>query len=196
MTFTLPQLPYETTAFEPIISKEGFEYHYGKHHQTYVNNLNNLITNTQYENESLENIIKVSFDKGETGIYNNAAQHFNHSFYWKCLTPQKTEQPHGKIKKLIERDFNSIEEFKKQFTEIATKLFGAGWVWLALNMNGQLEILPMKDADTPLIKNMKPILTIDVWEHAYYIDHRNARPKFIEGFWEIINWEFANQNLL
>ncbi|WP_010250611.1 superoxide dismutase [Myroides injenensis] len=196
MTFILPQLPYPKDALEPIITKEGFDYHHGKHHQTYVNNLNDLLTNSPYANECLENIITLTYEKGELAIYNNAAQHYNHSFYWKCLTPNGQNEPFGIAKDLIIRDFGSFENFKKEFSTIATKLFGAGWTWLALSESGKLEIIPMKDADNPLIHNKKPLLTIDVWEHAYYIDHRNARAKFIEDYWKIVNWEFVNQNLL
>ncbi|MBV7441522.1 superoxide dismutase [Weeksellaceae bacterium TAE3-ERU29] len=191
----LPELPYNKNALDPIISEETFDYHYGKHHATYVNNLVNLVKDTELENTSVENIILKSFKENNSGLFNNAAQHWNHSFFWNCLSPNGGGKPTGYLKELIDRDFSSFEEFKNKFSDTATKLFGCGWTWLAQDENGKLEIIPMKEAYTPLVQNKKPILTIDVWEHAYYIDYRNARPKFIEGFWEIVNWDFANENL-
>lgn len=195
MKFELPILPYTKEAFADFITKEGFDYHYGKHHQTYVNNLNNLVKDTQWETKDLETIIKESHLQGQTALFNNAAQHFNHSFYWKCLTPKGESLPSGELLELINRDFGSFENFKTEFSSNATKLFGAGWTWLTINQEGKLEILSLKDADTPIILNKKPIITLDVWEHAYYIDHRNARPKFIEQFWNYVNWNFASENL-
>ena len=191
----LPELPYNKNALNPIISEETFDYHYGKHHAAYVNNLVNLVKDTALENISVEDIILKSFKENNAGLFNNAAQHWNHSFFWNCLSPDGGGKPTGKLKELIDRDFSSFEEFKSQFSETAAKLFGCGWTWLAQDEKGKLEIIPMKEAYTPLTQNKKPILTIDVWEHAYYIDYRNARPKFIEGFWEIVNWDFANINL-
>ena len=194
--YTLPELPYGTRVFDPIISEEGFEYHHGKHHNAYVNNLNNLIKDSEWSEMKLEELITKSLDQQVNGLFNNAAQHFNHSFYWKCLSPNSGGNPTGKIAELINRDFESFEKFRNQFSETAIKLFGSGWAWLVLNPEGKLEILPYKDAHTPITNNTKPLLTLDVWEHAYYIDHRNQRPKFVEGFWEIVNWDFANQNLI
>jgi len=194
--YTLPELPYGTRVFDPIISEEGFEYHHGKHHNAYVNNLNNLIKDSEWSEMKLEELITKSLDQQVNGLFNNAAQHFNHSFYWKCLSPNSGGNPTGKIAELINRDFESFEKFRNQFSETAIKLFGSGWAWLVLNPEGKLEILPYKDAHTPITNNTKPLLTLDVWEHAYYIDHRNQRPKFVEGFWEIVNWDFANQNLM
>ena len=191
----LPELPYNKNALNPIISEETFDYHYGKHHAAYVNNLVNLVKDTVLENISVEDIILKSFKENNAGLFNNAAQHWNHSFFWNCLSPDGGGKPTGKLKELIDRDFSSFEEFKSKFSETAVKLFGCGWTWLAQDEKGKLEIIPMKEAYTPLTQNKKPILTIDVWEHAYYIDYRNARPKFIEGFWEIVNWDFANINL-
>jgi len=193
---TLPELPYGKKIFDPIISEEGFEYHHGKHHNAYVNNLNNLIKDSEWSEMKLEEVITKSLDQQVIGLFNNAAQHFNHSFYWNCLSPNSGGNPTGKIAELITRDFESFEKFRNQFSETAIKLFGSGWAWLVLNPEGKLEILPYKDAYTPITNNLKPILTLDVWEHAYYIDHRNQRPKFVEGFWEIVNWDFANQNLI
>ncbi|CAA0180289.1 superoxide dismutase [Tenacibaculum maritimum] len=191
----LPLLPYKRNDLAPFITEETLNYHYGKHHMSYLNNLNKLIENTPLTNLSLEQLILKSFKEKNFSLFNNAAQHWNHSFFWECLSPNGGKLPFGKIAKLIDRDFGNFENFKNLFSETAIKLFGCGWAWLALNKEGVLEIIPMKDAHTPLTENKKPILTLDVWEHAYYIDYRNGRPKFVEGFWEVINWKFANQNL-
>jgi len=195
ITQKLPELPFDKNALDPIITEETFDYHYGKHHAAYVNNLSELIKDTPLVKQSVPEIIQHAYAENNAGLFNNAAQHWNHSFFWHCLSPNGGSAPHGKIAELIDRDFGSFENFKNHFSEIAIKLFGAGWAWLALNAKGKLAIIPMKDAYTPLTENKKPILTLDVWEHAYYIDYRNARPKFVEGFWELVNWEFANQNL-
>lgn len=195
ITQTLPELPYDTNALNPIITEETFDYHYGKHHAAYVNNLAGLVKNTPLETATVEEIIQKGFAENNAGLFNNAAQHWNHSFFWHCLSPNGGKAPQGRIAELINRDFGSFEEFKNKFSETAIKLFGAGWAWLAQDDQGLLEIVPMKDAHTPLTENKTPILTLDVWEHAYYIDYRNARPKFVEGFWEIVNWDFANKNL-
>lgn len=191
----LPELPFDKNALNPIITEETFDYHYGKHHVAYVNNLKGLVKDTEFEEMSIEEIIKKSFAEQNVGLFNNAAQHWNHSFFWNCLSPNGGKAPEGKIAELITRDFGSFENFKEQFSTTAVKLFGSGWAWLAQNAEGKLEIIPMKDAFTPITEDKKPILTLDVWEHAYYIDYRNARPKFVEGFWEIVNWNFANLNL-
>lgn len=193
--FELPELPFDKGALSPIITEETFDYHHGKHHASYVNNLKQLIKDTELENASVEEIIRNSFSEKNVGLFNNAAQHWNHSFFWNCLSPNGGGIPTGKVSALIDRDFGSFEKFREKFSTTAVKLFGAGWAWLAQNEQGNLEILAMKDAYTPLVENKKPILTIDVWEHAYYIDYRNARPKFVESFWDIVNWDFANQNL-
>ena len=195
ITQTLPELPYDTNALNPIITEETFDYHYGKHHAAYVNNLAGLVKNTPLETATVEEIIQKGFAENNAGLFNNAAQHWNHSFFWHCLSPNGGKAPQGRIAELINRDFGSFEEFQNKYSETAIKLFGAGWAWLAQNDQGLLEIVPMKDAHTPLTENKTPILTLDVWEHAYYIDYRNARPKFVEGFWEIVNWDFANKNL-
>lgn len=193
---TLPELPYDRKALSPIITEETFDYHYGKHHATYVNNLSGLVKDTPLAEASVEHIIQQAFEANNAGLFNNAAQHWNHSFFWLCLSPDGGKAPAGKIAELIDRDFGSFADFKNRFSETAVKLFGAGWAWLAQNEQGILEIVPMKDAHTPLTESKTPILTLDVWEHAYYIDYRNARPKFVEGFWEIVNWDFANKNLI
>ena len=191
----LPELPYDKNALTPLITEETFDYHYGKHHAAYVKNLNDIIKDSELEEKSVEDLIILGNQKQDAGLFNNAAQHWNHSFFWHCLSPDSGGAPTGIIKELILRDFNSFENFKDQFSATATKLFGAGWAWLAQNESGKLEIIPMKDAHTPLTESKTPILTLDVWEHAYYIDYRNARPKFVESFWELINWDFANENL-
>ncbi|MBQ6269876.1 MAG: superoxide dismutase [Bacteroidetes bacterium] len=190
MNFELSKLNFNKQDLLPYMSVETIEFHYGKHHQTYVTNLNNLIKDTEFENKSLEEIIVNS--KG--GVFNNAAQVYNHNFFWNCLTNEKNSLLNGKILELINRDFNSFDEFKNQFSNSAISLFGSGWVWLVLN-NNKLEIKQYKDANNPLTDNLKPLLTIDVWEHAYYIDYRNARAKFVENFWNIINWNFVNSHL-
>lgn len=192
---TLPELPYDKNALNSIITEETFDYHYEKHHAAYVNNLAGLVKDTEWAEKDIVDIIRKSYNENQVAIFNNAAQHWNHSFFWNCLSPDGGKNPTGKIAELINRDFGSFKNFKEQFSATAVKLFGAGWAWLAQNQEGKLEILPMKDAFTPLTKNKTPILTLDVWEHAYYIDYRNARPKFVEGFWELVNWNFANQNL-
>ncbi|MFD2909696.1 superoxide dismutase [Flavobacterium ardleyense] len=195
ITQNLPELPYDKSALNPFITEETFDYHYGKHHAAYVNNLAGLVKDTKLIAASVEEIIQIGFAEKNHALFNNAAQHWNHTFFWHCMSPDGGKQPDGKIGELITRDFGSFENFKEQFSTTAVKLFGCGWAWLAQDEHGKLEIIAMKDAHTPLTENKKPILTIDVWEHAYYIDYRNARPKFVEGFWEIVNWEFANQNL-
>ncbi|CAI9685639.1 superoxide dismutase [Elizabethkingia anophelis] len=195
ITQVLPELPYDRNALNPIITEETFDYHYGKHHATYVNNLAGLVKDTPLENATVEEIIRKGFAENNAGLFNNAAQHWNHSFFWHCLSPNGGKTPQGRIAELIIRDFGSFENFKELFSTTAVKLFGCGWAWLAQDENQKLEIVPMKDAHTPLTENKTPILTLDVWEHAYYIDYRNARPKFVEGFWEIVNWDFANNNL-
>lgn len=180
----------------PVITEESIDYHHGKHHMSYVKNLNNLIKDSELEDKSVKEIIDYSFSEGKTPLFNNAAQHYNHSFFWKCLSPNQGGAPTGKIAELIDKDFNGFETFKKDFSEAAVKLFGSGLAWLVLDSKNKLQIMPLKDANTPITLNVKPLLTLDVWEHAYYIDHRNLRPKFVEGFWEIVNWEFVNQNLI
>ena len=196
MVHQLPTLPYPIDGLAPYISQETLEYHYGKHHQAYVNNLNKLIVNTEYEELPLEEIIKTAHQHSEaTAIFNNAAQIWNHSFYWQCLTPNgDNEEPTGELADALTAQFGSLAAFKEQFSQSATTLFGSGWTWLVKNEHGDLEIMKTSNADTPLTDNKTALLTCDVWEHAYYIDVRNARPQYIENFWKLINWEFIAAN--
>ncbi|WP_411853032.1 superoxide dismutase [Fe] [Yersinia enterocolitica] len=191
MSFELPTLPYAQNALEPHISAETLEYHYGKHHNTYVVNLNNLIKDTEFAGQSLEEIVKTS----SGGIFNNAAQVWNHTFYWHCLSPNGGGEPTGKVADAINQSFGSFAEFKAQFTDTAVKNFGAGWTWLVKKSDGTLAIVSTSNAATPLTTADKPLLTVDVWEHAYYIDYRNARPKYLENFWALVNWSFVEKNL-
>ena len=190
MTHQLPPLPYEKTALEPFITAETLDYHYGKHHQAYVTNLNNLIPGTEFENLSLEEIIQ----KSSGGIFNNAAQVWNHTFYWNSLKPNGGGQPTGALAVAINKTFGSFEKFKEEFTKCAVTTFGSGWAWLVKNADGSLALVSTSNAATPLTNGQKPLLTIDVWEHAYYIVYRNARPKYVEDFWNFVNWDFAAAN--
>ena len=190
MQHQLPPLPYSNDALMPHISPETIEYHYGKHHQAYVTKLNGGIKGTQFESSSLEEIIQQS----SGGIFNNAAQVWNHTFYWNCLAPQAGGGPSGKIASAIKEKWGSFDTFKKEFSDSAATLFGSGWVWLVKNASGDLEIFNTSNADTPMKHGHSALLTLDVWEHAYYVDYRNARPKYIEAFWNLVNWDFVNQN--
>jgi len=190
MTHELPPLPYAMDALAPTISKETLEFHYGKHHQAYVTNLNNLIKGTPHENASLEDIVK----KSEGGIFNNAAQVWNHTFYWHSLSPKGGGAPTGAIADAITSTWGSFDKFKEEFTQKAVTQFGSGWAWL-VKKDGKLSVVQTSNAGCPLTDGSKPILTCDVWEHAYYVDYRNARPKYVESFWNLVNWEFANKNL-
>ena len=190
MAFELPPLPYAKDALAPHISEETLEYHYGKHHQTYVTNLNNLVPGTEFEGLSLEEIIK----KSSGGIFNNAAQIWNHTFYWNSLSPNGGGEPTGDLANAIDRSFGSFAEFKEQFTKCAVTTFGSGWAWLVKNSDGSLQLVSTSNAGCPLTEGQTPLLTCDVWEHAYYIDYRNARPKYLEAFWSLVNWDFAVEN--
>jgi Fe-Mn family superoxide dismutase len=190
MTIQLPKLPYELDALQPIISKETLEYHYGKHHQAYVTNLNNLIKETEFADQSLESIIM----KSSGGVFNNAAQVWNHTFYWNCMTPNSSKEPQGKLADAIKKTFGSFDEFKKRFTQTAITTFGSGWGWLIKNAKGELELLSTSNADLPMKHDKKALLTCDVWEHAYYIDYRNARPTYVEKFWDLVNWDFVAEH--
>jgi Fe-Mn family superoxide dismutase len=190
MTHQLPPLPYEKTALEPFITAETLDYHYGKHHQAYVTNLNNLIPGTEFENLSLEEIIQ----KSSGGIFNNAAQVWNHTFYWNSLKPNGGGQPTGALAEALNKTFGSFEKFKEEFTKCAVTTFGSGWAWLVKNADGSLALVSTSNAATPLTSGQKPLMTIDVWEHAYYIVYRNARPKYVEDFWNFVNWDFAAAN--
>ena len=190
MAHTLPALPYEKDALQPHISAETLDFHYGKHHQTYVTNLNNLIPGTEFEKMSLEDIVK----KSSGGVFNNAAQVWNHTFYWHSLSPKGGGEPTGALGDAIKKQWGSFAAFKEAFTKAAVGTFGSGWAWLVKKADGSLDIVSTSNAATPLTTDAKPLLTIDVWEHAYYIDYRNARPKYAEAFWNIANWEFAAKN--
>jgi superoxide dismutase, Fe-Mn family len=191
MPFTLPELPYALDALAPQISKETLEYHYGKHHQAYVTNLNKLTDGKPEAEKSLGELIKTA--KGS--IFNNAAQVWNHTFYWNCLKPQGGGLPEGVLLEAINASFGSFEEFKTLFTSMAIGLFGSGWVWLVKDEDGTLGVEAMSNAGNPRANGQTPLLTCDVWEHAYYIDHRNARAKYVETFWNLVNWEFVAKNL-
>lgn len=192
MKFELPELPFDKNALAPIISEETMDFHYGKHHAAYVNNLNNLTAGTEFEDMKLEDVIR----KSQGGMFNNAAQVFNHTFFWNCLSPNGGGAPTGKVLEEINASFGSFDAFKEQFSKSAATLFGAGWAWLVKNTDNKLEIIQTSNAGTPLtIEGKKPILTLDVWEHAYYIDYRNARPQFIEKFWDLVNWDHAAKQI-
>jgi superoxide dismutase, Fe-Mn family len=189
MEHKLPELSFAKDALVPYISVETLEYHYGKHHKAYVDNLNKLIPGTEFENSSLEDIIR----QASGGIFNNAAQVWNHTFYWNCLSPKGGGEPSGALALAIKQDFGSFTQFKEKFTNAAVTLFGSGWAWLVKNNDGSLAIEATSNAGNPLKDGKKTLLTCDVWEHAYYIDYRNARAKYIEVFWNIVNWDFANK---
>jgi Fe-Mn family superoxide dismutase len=191
MSFTLPELLYAKNALEPYISKETLEYHYGKHHQTYVTNLNKLIANTEFESMSLEEIIK----KSKGSIFNNAAQVWNHTFYWHCLSPNGGDKPKGQLAENINKYFGSFDEFKEKFSQTAITTFGSGWGWLVQDADGALKIISTSNAETPMTQGLTALLTCDVWEHAYYIDYRNARPDYINAFWNLVNWDYVSRNM-
>jgi len=193
---TLPELPYSLDALEPYISRETLDYHYGKHHRAYVNKLNELIKGTDFEHMPLEAVVRATRSAPGTSIpvYNNAAQAWNHAFYWQCLTPSQT-LPEPELQSTLDSHFGSLESFRKQFTHAAVSTFGSGWVWLVAGNNGGLEIVSTGNADTPLTQGRMPLLTCDVWEHAYYIDYRNARAEYLAAFWKIVNWDFVAANL-
>lgn len=189
MAFELPQLPYAKNALEPYISEKTIDFHYGKHHQAYVNNVNNLIKGTEFENASLEEIIL----KTDGGIFNNGAQVWNHTFYFMQFGPDGCKEPKNELKTAIEAKYGSVDNFKEEFSKAAATLFGSGWAWLVVNEDGELEIVQTSNAGNPLKINKKPILTCDVWEHAYYIDKKNLRPKYIEDFWKILDWKVISE---
>ena len=191
MAVTLPELPYAKDALAPHISAETLDFHYGKHHAGYVTKLNAAIEGTEFENASLEDIIM----KSQGGVFNNAAQIWNHTFYWNSLSPNGGGEPSGALADAINASFGSFEAFKKEFTAKAGTLFGSGWAWLVKNKEGKLEIVQTANAGCPLTDGLVPLLTCDVWEHAYYIDYRNARPKYVDAFWSLVNWDFAASNL-
>jgi len=188
---TLPDLPYPVNALEPHISAETLQFHHKKHHSTYVDKLNGLIPDTEFESASLEDIIK----KASGSIFNNGAQVWNHTFYWNCLSPSGGGAPEGDLTTAIDQSFGSFNDFKTRFSESAVNNFGSGWTWLVKNPNGSLEIVNTSNAANPMTDGKQLLLTCDVWEHAYYIDYRNARPKYVEAFWNLVNWNFVAQNL-
>jgi Fe-Mn family superoxide dismutase len=192
MAFELPALPYSSNRLVPYISEETLDFHHGKHHQTYVTNLNNLIAGTEFEGLTLEEIIV----KSSGPIFNNAAQVWNHTFYWNSLIPNGGGEPTGKLAEAIVATFGSFAKFKEEFTKTAVTTFGSGWAWLVKNADGSLGLVSTSNAGTPLTTGQIPLLTADVWEHAYYIDYRNARPAYLEAFWNLVNWDFAEANYL
>lgn len=187
MKHELPALPYAQDALAPVISAETLDYHYGKHHNAYVTNLNNLVPGTEFENSSLEEIIM----KASGGVFNNAAQVWNHTFYWNCLSPNGGGAPSGDLATAIDAAFGSFENFKAEFTKAAATNFGSGWTWLVKNADGSLAIASTSNAGTPMTSGQTALLTVDVWEHAYYVDYRNARPKYLEEIWKLFNWDFV-----
>ena len=191
MAFTLPPLPYAMDALAPHISKETLEFHYGKHHQAYVTNLNKAVEGTELAGLSLEDVIR----KSTGGVFNNAAQVWNHTFYWNSLSPKGGGEPSGALRKAIEAKWGSVDAFKDAFSKSAAGNFGSGWTWLVKKADGTLDIVNTSNAGTTVTTTDKALLTCDVWEHAYYIDYRNARPKYLENFWNLVNWDFAASNL-
>jgi Fe-Mn family superoxide dismutase len=183
----LPSLPYAKNALAPHISEETLEFHHGKHHKTYVDNLNNLVPGTEFEGQSLEAIIKAS----SGGIFNNAAQVWNHTFYWHCLSPNGGGEPTGELADAINETFGSFDNFKEEFTKTSVTTFGSGWGWLVKTSDGKLELASTTGAGNPMTEGKTPLLTCDVWEHAYYVDYRNARPAYLKAFWELVNWEYV-----
>lgn len=192
MVFKLPELPYAKDALAPHISAETIEYHYGKHHNAYVTNLNKLVTDTPFASQALEKIVKESTG----GIFNNAAQTWNHTFYWYCLSPQGGGEPSGDLADAIHKAFGSFADFQEKFTQTAIGTFGSGWAWLVQDADKKLQIVSTSNAGCPLTTELKPLLTCDVWEHAYYIDYRNARPEYLKAFWSLVNWEFVAHHAL
>ena len=190
MQHELPPLPYAMNALEPHISRETLEFHYGKHHQTYVTNLNRLIKDTEFENMPLEEIVR----KAQGGIFNNAAQTWNHTFFWHSMSPNGGGKPTGQVQQAIDNAFGSFEDFREKFSAAAVAVFGSGWAWLVKRPDGSVGIDTTSNALTPLASDSKPLLTLDVWEHAYYIDYRNKRPDFVAAYWNVVNWDFASRN--
>lgn len=185
--FELPELQY--TSLDGLMSEETLSFHHGKHHAGYVKKLNAALENSDLKDKTLEEIIKASHQENNLAVFNNAAQHFNHSFFWTCFSETSSQEIPANLSAKIIEDFGSLESFKESFSKAAATLFGSGWVWLVQNESGKLEILDMSNAGTPVIENKTPLLTIDVWEHAYYIDHRNARATYIEKFLDFVDWE-------
>ncbi len=191
MAIELPALPYDRAALEPHISGETIDFHYGKHHQAYVDNLNKMIAGTEFAELPLEAII----GKAQGAMFNNAAQVWNHTFYWNCLTPNGGGEPGGKLAEAIVKAFGDFAKFKDEFSKVSIGTFGSGWGWLVQRPDGSLALASTSNAATPLTGDDTPLLTCDVWEHAYYIDYRNARPKYVESFWNLVNWDFVASNM-
>ena len=194
MAIELPPLPYDRTALEPYISGETLDYHHGKHHKAYVDNLNKLIAGTEFESMDLVGIIR----KAQGGMFNNAAQVWNHTFYWNCMKPASAGgggEPAGKLADAINKAFGDFSKFKEQFSDVAVKTFGSGWAWLVQRPDGALALSSTSNANTPLTGEDIALLTCDVWEHAYYVDYRNARPKYVDNFWNVVNWDFVASNM-
>jgi len=195
MAFTLPDLPYPKDALQPHMSAETFDYHWGKHHKAYVDKTNGMLGEKGLEGSSLTDVIKAAKERGDKGLFNNSAQIWNHSFFWQCLAPQGSTQPSGRLKEMIDSDFGGHQALLEKLATESANHFASGWGWLILN-NGKLEVTSLHDADSPVAHGMSPLLTVDVWEHAYYIDYRNERPRFLKSVLEnIINWDFVGQNL-
>ncbi len=192
MSFELPKLNYGLDDLEPVISRRTLEFHYGKHHQAYVNNLNNLIAGTEFENSTLEEIVM----KSSGGIFNNGAQVWNHTFYFDQFSKDGCKEPRGKLLVAIDAAFGSFESFKEQFAKASVTLFGSGWSWLVINKEGKLEIVQTQNAGNPITAGLKPIMTCDVWEHAYYLDKQNLRPSYVEDFWKILDWQIISDRYL
>ncbi|HSM28572.1 MAG TPA: Fe-Mn family superoxide dismutase [Thioalkalivibrio sp.] len=188
MAYELPALPYEKNALEPHISAETLEFHHDKHHATYVTKLNGLLPGSEFENASLEDIIR---NAPAGGIFNNGAQVWNHTFYFNCMSPNGGGEPSGKVADAINAAFGSFAAFKEKFADMAVNNFGSAWTWLVQNADGSVEIVNTSNAANPIRDGKTPLLTVDVWEHAYYIDYRNLRPKYLEGFWHVVNWDFV-----
>jgi Fe-Mn family superoxide dismutase len=189
MKFTLPELPYAHNALEPIISERTISFHYGKHHQTYVNNLNGLVVGTEFENSELEDIVK----KSDGPIFNNAAQIWNHTFYFLSLTPNKGSVPGEKLLKAINEGWDSLENFKAEFNKAAVSVFGSGWAWLVKDAEGKLSIVKESNAGNPITRGLTPLLTFDVWEHAYYLDYQNRRPDYVAALWDLVDWNLISE---
>ncbi len=191
MSFQQPELPYALTALQPFLSEEQMSFHYGKHHAAYFKNLNGLVEGKPEANVPLRDLVIQA-----TGpVFNNAAQAWNHTFFWQCMKPGGGGRPTGALAAAIDRSFGSFDVFKDAMSKAATTLFGSGWAWLAADKQGKLEILALGNADNPLRQGKEPLLTIDVWEHAYYIDYRNERPRFVQGFWDVVNWDFVAEKM-
>lgn len=189
MKFTLPELPYAHNALEPIISEKTISFHYGKHHQTYVNNLNGLVEGTEFANDDLETIVK----KSDGPVFNNAAQIWNHTFYFLTLTPNKSSVPSEKLVKAINAGWDSIDNFKAEFNKTAVSVFGSGWAWLVKDTNGKLSIVKESNAGNPITRGLTPLLTFDVWEHAYYLDYQNRRADYVAALWDLVDWNVVSE---